>query len=197
MKASSASPVACPTTTLVFLLALNANLGAQILSGTVWDTAANTRVAAARVILLQIDSSQSMVTVEIMPIHVIAKSRRPPTALELFEQRRKSSGYGYFLDEKALARVYAIETTDFLRRIPGVIVERDYVRLRSYCGEPIFVVDGIEFRPPAATQMANSIVSPSEIAAIEVYKDAAPPELQSGLSANWPCGVVVIWTKRR
>lgn len=145
----------------------------------------------------------STTPIEVMPIHVIARSRRPPTTLELFEHRRKSSGSGHFLDEKQLARVYAIEPSDFLRRIPGVIVERDRVRLRSYCDEPMFVVDGIEFRPPehanatSATELVNSFVSPSDIAAIEVYKEGAPPELQSGLSTNWACGVVVIWTKRR
>ena len=234
------------------MLLTSAELQAQVITGTVWDTTSNTRVAAARVILLQVDTSQSVVTdssgkfyfraktgmtslrvhalgysdlssppftlekdeyyslliyvsttpVEVMPIYVVAKSRRPPTPLELFEERRKSSGSGYFLDEKALARVYATETTDYLKRIPGVIVERDYVRLRSYCGEPVFVVDGIEFRPPeqaapSASEIVNSFVTPNDIAAIEVYKEAPPPELQSGLSSNWPCGVVVIWTKRR
>ncbi len=237
---------------LVVFAILPADLTAQTIAGAVWDTSSNTRLAAARVILLQVDSSQSVVTdssgrfyfkvkpglvslqisalgysdlssrpltlgkndhysiliyvsktpLDVMPIHVIARTRRAPTPLELFEQRKRSSGSGYFLDEKALARMYATEATDFLRLIPGVEIERDYVRLRSYCGEPIFLVDGVEFRPPerggvSATEAANSFVSPNDIAAIEVYKDVAPPELQSGLSTNWPCGVVVIWTKRR
>jgi hypothetical protein len=238
--------------TFVFFSVLTAELHGQTITGTVWDTTSNSRVAAARVILLQVDSSQSVVTdssgrfhfrvmpgmaslrinalgysdlssppfmvektdhyslliymsttpIEVMPIHVIARSRRAPTNFELFEQRRRSSGSGYFLDEKALARIYATDATDFLRRIPGVIMERDYVRLRSYCGEPVFIVDGMEFRPPernapSATEMTNSFVNPNDVVAIEVYKDAPPPELQSGLSADWPCGVVVIWTKRR
>jgi hypothetical protein len=239
---------------LMLPLLFTASLGAQTIAGTVWDTTSNGPVAAARVILLQVDTSQSFVTdasgkfffralpgmgslritalgysdassapfildkddhyslltylsatpIDIMPIHVIAKTRRAPTPREEFEVRRKSSGAGYFLDEKDLERLYAAETTEFLRRIPGVIVEREFVRLRSYCREePVFLVDGQEFRPPehagapTATETVNSLVSANDVAAIEVYKDAAPPELQSGLSTISSCGVVVIWTKRR
>jgi hypothetical protein len=238
---------------LILLFGFAANLSAQTIAGTVWDTTSNAPVAAARVILLQIDTSQSFVTdasgkfffralpgmgslritalgysdassapfilekddhyslltyvsatpIDIMPIHVVAKTRRAPTARELFEERRKSSGAGYFLDAKQLERLYATEASEFLRRIPGAIVERDYVRLRSYCGEPVFLVDGLEFRPPehpgapSATETVNSFVNTQDVEAIEVYKDAAPPELQSGLSTISSCGVVVIWTKRR
>ena len=244
------------TLAIAFLLSIGlaADGRAQTISGSVWDTTSNTRVVAARIILLQIDSSQSVVTdssgkfffrarpglaslnfsalgysdmssppftlekddhytlliymsstpIEVAPIHVIAKSKRAPTSYELFEERRKSSGSGYFLDEKTLARTYATEASDFLRRIPGVIIEREGgLRLRSYCGEPVYLVDGIEFRPPehenapSATEVVNSLVSPGDIAAIEVYKEAAPPEIQSGLSTTWACGVVVIWSKRR
>lgn len=254
---------ACLTAALALTLACAADLHAQTIIGTVWDSASNSKVAGAQVMLLQPDSSQSMVTdatgrfyfralkglaglrisalgyadlssppfeleqdekislliyvsatpVEIMPIVVIAKSRIPPTNYELFEQRRKSAGSGHFLDEKALQRVYATQLTDYLRRVPGVTVERDMVRLRPFCGEPMYVVDGIEFRPPiqeegqtlfgesgqstSATEQANAFVSPESVVAIEVYKDHAPPELQGGLSTNWPCGVVVIWTRRR
>lgn len=145
----------------------------------------------------------STAPLEVLPLYVVAKSRRPPTALEGFHQRKKRGGFGYFLDEKAIARISAFEVSDYLRRIPGVRRGRDNVQLRPYCSDANYLVDGLPvlgMQGMSATELVNSMVSTADVAAIEVYKSdiAVPAELMiasSGMSAG-SCGIVAIWTKR-
>lgn len=139
----------------------------------------------------------------VLPLYVIAKSRRPATGLEAFRQRKKRGGFGYFLDEKAIARINAFEVSDYLRRVPGARLGRDNVQLRPYCSDANYLVDGLPvlgMQGMSATELVNSMVSTMDVAAIEVYKGdgAVPAELMIALSgpAAGSCGVVAIWTKR-
>ena len=140
--------------TLIAVAAHTSTAAAQIITGTVCDSASNTRVAAAQVMLLQVGSSQTAITdssgkfrfevkpgmaslritalgysdlqsplltlqkrrkgrpsgagcdsaVEVAPIFVLAKTKRPATGLEGFYQRRRRGGFGYFMDERTIRR---------------------------------------------------------------------------------------------
>ena len=110
-------------------------------------------------------------------------------------ERHRSSPFGKFMDEDAIARRNPFETSDLLRMAPGFRVmgsgfDAQVVSARTTnfgntsCPVNV-VINGIP------NQDINT-VHPSEIAAIEMYRSpaGAPLEYQSG------CGLVVIWTKR-
>jgi hypothetical protein len=139
----------------------------------------------------------------VLPLYVIATTRRAPTALEAFHQRKKRAAFGYFLDEKAIARIPAFEVSDYLRRIPGARHGRDNVQLRPYCRDANYLVDGlpvIGMQSFTATELVNSMVSTADVAAIEVYKGdvGIPAELMIALpgAGTGSCGIVAIWTRR-
>jgi hypothetical protein len=153
-----------------------------------------------RMAILALLSTQPM---EIPPLYVLAKTRRPPTALEGFYQRRKRGGFGYFMDDKALARLAPIDVSHYLTRVPGAWVGPDLVQLRPSCNDAMYLLDGMPVvgdNTFTATELVNSMVSPAEIAAIEVYRGdvGVPMELMIAFSSAraGSCGLVAIWTKR-
>ena len=240
--------------TVVAIAAPMSPASAQVITGTVLDSASNTRVAAAQVMLLQVGSSHTTVTdssgrfrfevqpgmaslritalgysdlqsgvltlkkgeriailalvatqpVEVPPIFVVAKTRRPASGLEGFYQRRRRGiGFGHFMDQKALERITALEVSDYLRHVPGASLGADNVQLRPSCSDATYLVDGmpiVSSRSFTATESVNSIVSPTEVAAIEVYRGdvGLPAEFMIALTSAsaGSCGVVAIWTKR-
>jgi hypothetical protein len=149
------------------------------------------------------------VPIELPPVFVVGRSRRPLNSIEQFEQRRKRGGFGYFLDEKAIDRIPAMFVSDIMKHVPGARPGRDNVSLRPDCEDAIYLVDGIQIRPlrsdmaadyQSATDIVNGIVSVSDIAAIEIYKGDAgvPGELSFAVSdaTGGMCGIIAIWTKR-
>ena len=166
----------------------------DLLSGTM-ELKKNERIA-----ILALLSTQP---VELPPIYVVAKSRRPATGLEGFYQRKRRNGFGYFIDERAIERVTAFEVSDYLRRVPGAWVGHDHVQLRHYCSDATYLLDGMPITGSGiftATETINSMVSPTEVAAIEVYKGdvGVPADLMISVASasRGTCGIVAIWTKR-
>lgn len=145
----------------------------------------------------------SMQPIDIAPITVIARSNRILSKLDEFYERKKKSGFGYFLDQKQIERMNGHEVSDLLRMVPGAWVERNSVRMRG-CGDAHYVVDGMPIYPiggETATEAVNAMVSPTDIAGIEVYRNeaTAPMELTVNLWRNMgqsSCGIIAIWTKR-
>jgi hypothetical protein len=119
-----------------------------------------------------------------------------------FEQRRKS-GFGSYFDTTDVARVRPHEVTRLLYSMNGVQVvgsgfnQRILMRGVMDLCEPSIVIDGVRL-PDLTGADLNMMVSPEEVAGMEVYTSAgAVPAQFKGLSqASMRCGAVVVWTKR-
>jgi hypothetical protein len=124
-----------------------------------------------------------------------------------FEQRKRGSGMGKFLSEEDVRRRNPTETSDLLKSVSGVAVNSDGIRMRGAFGSafenssalcsPAVFIDG-HLMPTDVIALSptelDSWVRPNQIAGIEIYHDAPPPQFQVGMSG---CGSIVIWTKRR
>lgn len=117
-----------------------------------------------------------------------------------FEARAKRGGFGRFLRQEDIARRAPWNTSDLLRTMPGFRVfgngfDAKVMSSRSvgmgglgrFGGAPCelnVVIDRMQHQD-------INLVSPSQIAAMEVYAGSAgaPPEFDSR------CGLIVIWTK--
>lgn len=95
---------------------------------------------------------------------------------------RRRMGMGRHMTQVDLDRRHAFVVSDFLRHLPSA-------RANGFGGAcTIYWVDGFRWHGSA-----DDFVTPSEVAAIEVYSDSfVPAEFQSFEGA---CQVVVIWTK--
>lgn len=119
------------------------------------------------------------------------------TADNGFDERRRS-GMGRYLTDADLRARNAIQVSDVFRMMPGMQVERvgvfgdPVITMRSAFGRcvPALYVDG-HYLPIAGGEL-DGFVHPDEIAAIEVYTSAVPPQFQQGMTG---CGSVVLWTK--
>ena len=116
-----------------------------------------------------------------------------------FERRRKV-GLGHFVTEDEIKKQNPLNTSDVLRRVPGVWVRSSglsaTVELTGsgrLCGAPTIFWNGVLFM----TDDIN-IVMPESIVAIEVYRSGAtlPPEFMlPGSGGSSTCGAIVFWTK--
>jgi hypothetical protein len=136
------------------------------------------------------------------PLTVVGRSNRALSQLDAFNDRRKKNAFGYYLDEKAIERKGAFSVSDLLRTAPGVRVERDRVQMRG-CPDAQYLLDGLPVMPlgeETATEAINSMISPADIAGIEVYRGDAAVPLELAIAfrgaTTGACGVVAIWTKR-
>ena len=143
--------------------------------------------------------------VEILPLYVVARTRRPATGLEGFHQRMNTGrgGFGYFIDQKAIERWAPFQVSDILRRVPGATVLHDRVSLRAHCSDAVYLIDGMPISPgggETATDVVNMMLSASDVAGVEIYKadGVLPGELMMAArpGTSGVCGVVAIWTKR-
>lgn len=120
-----------------------------------------------------------------------------------FEARRRASGFGTFLDRRAIERRGAIDVVDVFRAMTGVRLTGtrgfEVILVRSdfgtYCRPDIFI-DGLPLsfglmKDPTSDNIET--VALSDIAGIEVYRGAnqAPPQYSSILSG---CGSILLWT---
>ena len=145
----------------------------------------------------------SMKPIDIAPITVLGRSNRALSRLDEFLERKKRNAFGYFLDQKAIDRMPAFFVSDLLRRVPGAWVESNRVMIRG-CSDALYLVDGMPIYPigeETSTEAVNSMLSPGDIAGIEVYRSEATVPLELQLHMGTPntassCGVVAIWTKR-
>ena len=113
---------------------------------------------------------------------------------------RSRSGVGRYLNEEDVVRRKPLVTSDLLRIVPGLMVDRTplgdtMISMRGAVSEtctPSFYIDG-QFMRNLSADDVDDWVRPGEIAGIEVYTGAGlPAQFQQEMSG---CGAIVIWTK--
>lgn len=113
---------------------------------------------------------------------------------------RSRSGVGRYLTEEDVVRRKPLVTSDLLRVVPGLRVDRTplgdtMISMRGAVSEtcvPSFYIDGQYMRNLSADDV-DDWVRPSEVAGIEVYTGAGlPAQFQQEMTG---CGAIVIWTK--
>ncbi|MFL5620448.1 MAG: carboxypeptidase regulatory-like domain-containing protein [Gemmatimonadaceae bacterium] len=112
-----------------------------------------------------------------------------------FEYRRKNNPVGRFLTAGDLTKQHAIELAPVIQHVGGFTVvgfgpntqvfSTAAKAGRPNCKEVNVVIDGVD-------QAAINMVPPHDIAAVEIYPEAAgaPGQYRS------ECGLILIWTKR-
>jgi len=116
-----------------------------------------------------------------------------------FEERRRL-GIGRFLTSEDIARRGLWNTSELIATVPGLHVERSpdggtVLSMRGTFAErcsPAVVLNG-QVMQNLEPDDVDTLVSPKEIAAVEVYTESqVPPQFQVALGG---CGSIVIWTK--
>jgi hypothetical protein len=112
-----------------------------------------------------------------------------------FEYRRKNSPVGRFVTASEIQRQHPGELGIFVQHLGGFYVDGvgPYAHVfsnsaragRHHCGEANVVIDGVD-------QASINFTPPNEIAAMEVYPEAAGAPAQY----HAECGLIVIWTKK-
>jgi hypothetical protein len=119
-----------------------------------------------------------------------------------FNDRKRNSAGGHFIDGPTIEKRQALRFTDLLRTIPGLTVRADgnnqqnvySTRGASGDGCVTFYVDGSPWRSLEAGDL-DTFVKPTEVAAVEVYQGTnSPAQFQT---AGQNCAAVVVWTKTR
>ncbi|MGH7669555.1 MAG: carboxypeptidase regulatory-like domain-containing protein [Gemmatimonadaceae bacterium] len=137
----------------------------------------------------------SAVAFELPPLNVVDTVAHP--WLRTFERRRASDG-GVYFTRQDIVRSQVRATTDLLRRVPGVEIQRTRYGTRVVIGNRF-----VRARPCAPQLFVHSMnysgnvddFSPDDIEAMEVYTSIAtvPVELQTAQAQS--CGAIVIWTR--
>jgi len=116
-----------------------------------------------------------------------------------FTERRKS-GFGYFMDEKAIDNRQAPKFTDLLRTVPGLSVTTSgydtYItdtRSPGGGGCVDYVVDGSPWSSMSPGDV-NGFLTPDQVGAIEVYHGSETPA-QFQIAGQTGCATIVAWTK--
>jgi hypothetical protein len=112
-----------------------------------------------------------------------------------FEYRRRNSPVGRFLTARDLAKEHATELAPVIQHIGGfrVVGFGPNTQLfstaaragRPNCKEANVVIDGVD-------QATINMVPPHDIAAVEIYPEAAGAPAQYRAE----CGLIVVWTKK-
>lgn len=157
-------------------------------------------VAAGEVV--EVEFRLSRAPVALAPIEVRVE-RRIASLERVGFYRRQAMGIGRFVMADAIERRATWRLTDALREEPSVRILDDtliafrgahtmYFRNRHDACLPVVVLDGTRLSSPGTV----NLVHPYNVEAVELYPsgNGAPPQF-GGLGA--PCGVVLIWTKRR
>jgi hypothetical protein len=129
---------------------------------------------------------------------VMGKASRRTRLLDEFLERKRSNAFGRFVTAAEIEQRGPIAVTDALRMTPGVQVVPtggfgNAILGRGGC-TPAVVLDGMIIEDGA--REIDRLVSPQQVAGIEVYAGAAgaPPQYAGVRAAG--CGVVLLWTKR-
>jgi hypothetical protein len=144
----------------------------------------NGRVAHQDVVLRRVVSLDSL--------NVVAKQRKP---FADFEYRRRNNPMGRFVTADDIQRVHPTELGIYIQRLGGFQINGVGPEARIYstsaragrpnCREANVVIDGVD-------QAQVNTVPPAEIAAMEVYAEAASAPGQYRAE----CGLILIWTKK-
>jgi len=114
-------------------------------------------------------------------------------------ERRRAKGIGEFVTREEIERQNPRETSDVLRRIPGLRVGPSNAGGRTeitlgrdaFPCRPAIFVDGLHM----AHFSVDDIIVP-DLGAIEVYTGAGEIPAQYASMAPSACGAVLIWTRR-
>jgi hypothetical protein len=142
------------------------------------------RMAHQDVVLRRVVSLDSM--------NVVAKRRKP---FADFEYRRRNNPMGRFVTANDIENYHPTEMGIFIQRLGGFRIDGVGPEARVYstsaragrpnCKEANVVIDGVD-------QAQVNTVPPAEIAAMEVYAEAASAPGQYRAE----CGLILIWTKK-
>lgn len=133
-------------------------------------------------------------------IRVSVEAQSPFLRSHGYYHRRKI-GHGRFVSPEQLERVHATRSSDYFRRVTGVVVTNDEPQVargptsfsRS-CRAAVYQ-DGQKLRDPLDASAFNDVVAPPEwIEAIEVY--SGPATAPAAWRGDAGCGLIVIWTRR-
>lgn len=114
-------------------------------------------------------------------------------------ERRKAKGIGHFITRDQIERQKARQTSDVLRRVPGLRVGPSHAGGRTQvtlgrdaiaCRPAIFV-DGLHL----AGASVDDVTVP-DLGAIEVYTGGGQIPAQYASMAPSACGAILIWTRR-
>jgi len=141
------------------------------------------REARALEILLDAISNQ------LEEVNVIGQNSR----LREFYQRRKQRSAGRFFTQQEIEKLAPRFSSDLFRTVPGAALRTarvgSAIRLRG-CRPKVWI-DGIPIRDVEL----DEVMTPSEIAGLEVYSSAVgiPPEYMDHTSQT--CGAILVWTR--
>ena len=115
--------------------------------------------------------------------------------LQEFNDRRATNNFGYYFDQNDIRKKSPRYTSELFRTIPGarLRVSRrtgNILELRN-CTPRIWL-DGVR----ADNAEIDELISPSEIAGMEVYPSFAGVPAQYMDRENRACGVVLLWTRQ-
>lgn len=155
-----------------------------------------------------------------MPIDgILVSLQRPALQHNLVTNgfvRRVTRGLGHFITPYMIEESAAITAADLFRGVPGVQVTMpgggpnaflgERVRMvaqAGYCAPTIYL-DGSRLSPSTTNDLPIDALAPlAVIDAVEVYRRPSEIPIEYGMTASGsaggdgPCGVLVIWTKRR
>ena len=115
--------------------------------------------------------------------------------LQEFNDRRAKNNFGYYFDQNEIRKKSPRYVSEIFRTIPGarLRVSRrtgNILELRN-CTPRIWL-DGIR----ADNAEIDELISPSEIAGIEIYPSFAGVPAQYMDKENRACGVILVWTRQ-
>jgi hypothetical protein len=128
---------------------------------------------------------------ELEKIIVMARVAESGGRLRDFYERKRRNAWGTFIEREEIERRNPLWMSDMLRMVPGVRVMPirwggNAVRLRDGCWPTVWV-DGMPIRGAEL----DEVISPSEVAGVEVYRSRAGTPVQFTGS----CGAIVVWTR--
>jgi CarboxypepD_reg-like domain/TonB-dependent Receptor Plug Domain len=161
-------------------------------------------------VMLPLEQSQSVTELDTVTV----EAKRVSSRLEAFEKRRHAKNGGWYVTRAEFEKQMPVETSDLLRRAPGVEVVKSGVStmivsrrgtatttpgapgsLRGF--QPAFcaVSIGVDGRVMDSSFSINNVAL-SDIEGIEVYSgwSTIPMDYRGQLSNNF-CGLVMIWTR--
>lgn len=154
----------------------------------------------------------STIALPLKPVEVSADQDRSLELAGFYERRRQREAgamNGTFIDPRDIASRPAAQVTRLLEAIPGLTIDRQSRRGRAVaiprgraftqtgqrCQLAVFL-DGWELDPRDVANGLDFLLSPSDVAAMEVYLSASGmPDRFRSMRLLQPCGSVVIWTK--
>lgn len=168
------------------------------------DRTAEVEVPADRTVDARIRLAPRAVEVDPVKATVDATVRRPALQEGGYYERKswaQKQGYGHFLSAEEIAN-RGTDVSQVLGSVPQMTSYRGLVYFSRYNGcTPAVYLDGHKVVGAASAgslgpRGINSLVSPVEVAGIEVYESPAATagEFQGSDSR---CGVIAIWTKRQ